>query len=58
MAVSYDPVNHVAAAAINGTVVASVAYAAQPIRYAGVEGTMYANIDNFTIRTGTVTDTP
>ena len=52
-AVSYDPVNHVAAASIDDTVVASVPYAAQPIRYAGVEGTLHANVDNFTVRTGT-----
>jgi hypothetical protein len=56
VAVSYDPVNQVAAATINGGVVASVPYAAQAIRYVGVEGTFNANIDNFTVRAGTVTD--
>jgi hypothetical protein len=38
-AVSYDPVNHVAAAMVNGEVVASLPYTAQPIKYVGVEGT-------------------
>ena len=55
-AVSYDPVNHVAAASINGEVVASVPYTAQTIKYAGLEGSHYANVDNFTVRAGTVTD--
>src|SRR4051812_3909081 len=55
-AVSYDPVNHVAAATINGDVVASVPYTAQPIRYVGVEGSNNGNVDNFTVRSGTVTD--
>src|SRR4051812_9361875 len=56
VAVSYDPVNHVAAATINGQVVASVPYTAQAIKYVGVEGSSNANIDNFTVRAGTVTD--
>jgi hypothetical protein len=55
MAVSYDPVNRVAAATVNGVVVASVPYAAQPIRYAGVEGSLHGNVDDFTVRAGTVT---
>lgn len=55
-AVSYDPVNHVAAATINGEVVASVPYVAQAIKYVGVEGSHYANVDNFSVWRGTVTD--
>jgi hypothetical protein len=55
-AVSYDPVNHVAAATINGEVVASVPYTAQAIKYVGVEGSHYGNVDNLTVRSGTVTD--
>jgi hypothetical protein len=55
-AVSYDPVNHVAAASINGEVVASVPYTAQTIKYVGLEGSHYASVDNFTVRAGTVTD--
>jgi hypothetical protein len=54
-AVSYDPVAKVAAASLNGQVIASVPYAAHPIRYVGVEGTLFANVDNFTVRAGTVT---
>jgi len=57
-AVSYDPVNHVAAATVNGAVVASVPYTASPIRYVGVEGSLAGNVDNFTVRAGTVTDAP
>ena len=56
VAVSYDPVNHVAAATINGQLVASVPTTAQPIKYVGVEGSANANIDNFTVRAGSVTD--
>src|SRR3954451_14906185 len=55
-AVSYDPVNHVAAATINGELVASVPDTAQPIKYVGVEGTNVGNIDNFSVWRGTVTD--
>jgi len=55
VAVSYDPVAHVAAASIDGAVVASVPYDAS-ISYAGVEGSLNANVNNFTIRAGTVTD--
>ncbi len=55
-AVSYDPVTHVAAAMVNGEVVASVPYAAQPIRYVGVEGTKVGNVDNFAVWQGVVTD--
>jgi hypothetical protein len=54
LAVSYDPVAHVASAAIAGQVVASVPYAAQPIEYVGVEGSLHANVDNFTVRAGGV----
>jgi len=53
-AVSYDPVNHVAAATVDGNVVASVPYDAASIKYAGVEGTLFGHLDNFTVRTGTV----
>ena len=55
-AVSYDPVNHVAAATVNGEVVASVPLTAQPIKYVGVEGTDVGNVDNFSVWRGTVTD--
>ena len=55
-AVSYDPVNQVASATVDGNVVASVPYAAQSIKYVGVEGSLHANVDNFSVRTGTVTD--
>jgi hypothetical protein len=53
-AVSYDPVAHVAAATVNGQVVASVPYTARAITHAGVEGTLFANVDNFTVRAGSV----
>lgn len=56
IAVSYDPVNHVAAATIDGNVVASVPYTAQTIKYAGVEGLWVGNINNFAVRAGTVND--
>jgi hypothetical protein len=56
IAVSYDPVNHVAAATINGTVVASVPYTAQSIKYVGAEGTNNANIDNFSVWNGMAPD--
>src|SRR4051795_8011382 len=56
IAVSYDPVNHVAAATLDGNVVASVPYTAQTIKYAGVEGLWVGNINNFAVRAGTVTD--
>jgi hypothetical protein len=56
MAVSYDPVNHVAAATVDGVVVASVPFTTSSIKYAGVEGSLHANVNNFTIRAGTVTD--
>ena len=55
-AVSYDPVNHVAAGMIDGTVVASVPYTASAIKFVGVEGSWGANVNNFTVRSGTVTD--
>ena len=57
-AVSYDPVAHVAAATVNGQVVATVPFAAPSVRYVGVEGTLFANVDDFTVRAGTVTDPP
>ena len=50
-AVSYDPVNHVAAATINGQVVASVPYVAQSVKYVGVEGSAVGNIDDFSVAT-------
>ena len=56
IAVSYDPVNHVAAATVDGIVVASVPYTAKPIGFAGVEGSLNANVNNFTVRAGAVTD--
>jgi len=51
LAVSYDPVNHVASASIDGVTVASVDYTAPSVAYVGVEGTWHANVDNFTVRT-------
>jgi hypothetical protein len=54
LAVSYDPAAHVATASVDGQVVASVPYVAQPIEYVGVEGSLHANIDNFTVRAGGV----
>jgi hypothetical protein len=54
VAVSYDPVAHVAAASLNGQVIASVPYTSRPIRYVGVEGTLFADVDNFTVRAGAV----
>ena len=56
LAVSYDPVNHVAAASIDGNVVASVPYTASSIKYVGLEGSLHANVDNFSVSQGTVTD--
>lgn len=57
LAVSYDPVNHLAVGTIDGTVVASVPYTAQTIKYAGAEGTNNgANVDNFNIWAGNATD--
>jgi hypothetical protein len=52
---AYDPVEHVASAVLDGVQVASVPYQAQAIRYAGVEGSMYANVDNFTLAAGPAT---
>jgi hypothetical protein len=49
MAVTYDPVGHIAAATVDGAVVASIPYSAQPIRYVGVEGSLHGNVDNFTV---------
>jgi hypothetical protein len=56
MAVSYDPFNHVAAATVDGTIVASLPLTAESIRYVGVEGSLHGHIDNFTVRAGTVSD--
>jgi hypothetical protein len=53
MAVSYDPVDHVAAATVDGITVASLPLTAQPIRYVGVEGSLHGHVDNFTVRAGT-----
>jgi len=52
MAVSYDPLNHVAAASIDGVTVALVPYAGPSVRYVGVEGSLHGNVDNFTVRAG------
>jgi hypothetical protein len=52
IAVSYDPVGHIATASIDGVTVASVPYTAS-VSYVGVEGTWHANVDNFTVRAGT-----
>ena len=55
MAVSYDPVNHVATASLNGVVLATLPYTATaPIKYVGVEGSWNANIDNFTVQSGAI----
>ena len=50
---SYDPVAQVASATLNGQVLASVPLTARGIRYVGVEGMLFANVDNFTVRAGT-----
>jgi hypothetical protein len=55
-AVSYDPVNHIAEATIDGKVVASVAYTAPAIKYVGAEGNTNADIDNFSVWSGSATD--
>jgi hypothetical protein len=53
MAVSYDPVNHVAAASVNGAVVASFPFTLTgAIKYVGVEGSWFANANNFVVQTG------
>jgi hypothetical protein len=56
MTVTYDPVDQVASATVDGVVVASLPYAARPIRFVGVEGSLHGHVDNFTVRAGTVTD--
>jgi len=56
IAVSYDPVNHIAEATINGTLVASIPYTAPAIKYVGVEGTTNADVDNFNVWAGSATD--
>jgi hypothetical protein len=59
MAVSYDPVNHVASASLNGVIVASLPYTLTgAVKYVGAEGSYNANVDNFTVATGAVTDPP
>ena len=52
IAVSYDPVSHLAEATLDGDVVASVSYTAGAIGYVGVEGSLHANVDDFTVRAG------
>ena len=54
MVVSYDPVNHIAAASLNGNVIAQIPFSAAPIKYVGVEGSWYATVDNFQVQTGAV----
>jgi hypothetical protein len=54
--VSYDPVNHVAEARVDGNIVASVPYTASAIKYVGVEGDTNADIDNFSVWSGSATD--
>ena len=56
VAVSYDPVNHVAEATINGNLVASIPYTALAIKYVGAEGTTNADVDNFNVWSGSATD--
>src|SRR5689334_15296875 len=59
MAVSYDPVNHIASASLNGVVLAQLPYTAtSAIKYVGVEGSWNANIDNFTVQTGAIAPAP
>jgi hypothetical protein len=53
MTVSYDPVAHVAAATVDGVIVAELPYDAPSIRYVGVEGSLHGHVDNFTVRAGT-----
>ena len=55
IAVSYDPVNKMVAASINGDVVASLPYTLKSaVKYAGVEGSWYGNIDNFQVNAGAI----
>jgi hypothetical protein len=54
VAVSEDPVEHMAAAVVDGQVVASVTVADSSTRYVGVEGSLNAAVDNFTVRAGGV----
>jgi len=59
LAVSYDPVNRVATASVNGVVVASVPYVLSgAVKYVGVEGSWNANVDNFAVQTGAITPPP
>ena len=59
LAVSYDPVNRVAAASLNGVVVASLPYTLNgAIKYVGIEGSWNANVDNFAVKTGAITPPP
>jgi hypothetical protein len=56
LAVSYDPVSKMVAASINGDVVASMPYTLKSaVKYAGVEGSWYGNIDNFQLNAGAIT---
>ena len=54
LAVSYDPVAHVASASINGQVIASLPLTTTSIKYVGVEGSWYAMVDNFAVQSGTI----
>jgi hypothetical protein len=55
MAVSYDPVNHVAAASVNGVVVASFPFTLTgAIKFVGVEGSWNANANNFAVQSGAI----
>ena len=56
VAVSYDPVNHIAEATIGGNLVAAVPYTAPAIRYVGAEGNTNADVDNFSVWSGSATD--
>jgi hypothetical protein len=56
VAVSYDPVNHIAQATIDGNLVAAVPYTAPAIKYVGAEGNTNADVDNFSVWSGSATD--
>jgi hypothetical protein len=56
VAVSYDPVNHIAEATIDGNLVASAPYTAPAIKYVGAEGNTNADVDNFSVWSGAATD--
>jgi hypothetical protein len=56
LALSYDPTNRVVSASINGQTVATVPYVmTSAVKYVGVEGSWYANVDNFAVSQGAVT---